>query len=55
MIGEDDTDCGACTGFEDSDELLGVLDGDEVEDAFESHDDFEFGDVIEKDFALLKK
>ena len=51
MIGEDDTDCGACTGFEDSDDLLEVFDGDEVEDAFESRDDFEFEDVTEENFA----
>ena len=55
MIGENDTDCGACTGFEDSDDLLEVLDGSEVEDALESHEDFEFDDVIEENFALIQK
>lgn len=55
MIGENDTDFGACTGFEDSDDLLEVLDCREVEDALESHDDFEFEDVIEESFALIQK
>ena len=55
MIGENDTDYGACTGFEDSEDLLEVLDGSEVEDALEIHDDFEFEDVIEENFALIKK
>ena len=55
MNGENDTDCGARTGFEDSDDLLEVLDGDKVEDALESRDDFEFEDVAEESFALIKK
>ena len=55
VIGENDTDDGACTGFEDSEDLLEVLEGSEVEDALESHKDFEFEDVIEEDFALIQK
>ena len=55
MIGENDTDYGACAGSEDSGDLLEVLDGSEVEDALESHKDFEFEDVIEEDFALIQK
>ena len=54
VIGENDTDWGACTGLGDSDDLLEVLDGDKVEDALESRDDFEFEDVTKENFALIK-
>ena len=55
VIGENDTDDGACTGFEDGEDLLEVLENSEVEVAVESRKDIEFEDIIEEDYALIQK
>ena len=55
MNGGNDGDDDACTGFEDGEDLLKVLEDREVEDAVESRKDIEFEDIIEEDDALIQK
>ena len=55
VIGENDADDGACTGFEDGEDLLRVIEDSEVEDAVESRKDTEFEDIFEEDDVLIQK
>ena len=41
-------------GFEDSEDLLKVLEDSEVEDAVESRAGVEFEDILEEDDVLIK-
>ena len=54
VIGENDGDDDACTGFEDGEDLLKVLEDSEVEDAVESHTGIEFEDILEEDDVLIQ-
>ena len=55
VIGENDSDDDACAGFEESEDLLKVLEDSEVEDAVESPTGIEFEDILGKKDVLIQK